>query len=178
MRYDLIVRKTAIFDQEADAILIPTTRDLVVGGNFGAALARTAGPEFQAACRRLAPIELGDAAVTTAGNLKALTVIHAACISLGQTTKSLIRGAYTSALQLADRGGVRSIVTPPLAIPATGMTLAETTEMLVKLLKRRLDASTAVREFIFAVIDVGTFEAYSAACRGQAPREGGGPGPG
>ena len=171
MRYELAVRKGAVLDQEVDALLIPTTRDLVVGGSFGTALLRAAGPELQAACRRIAPIGLGDAAVTTAGDLKALIVIHAACISLGQTTKSLIERAYTCGFELAERGGIQTVATPALNIPAAGMSLDETTRMLVKLVKGCLDGGTVVQRLVFTVASVEVFRAYSAACRGGSPEE-------
>ena len=171
MRYALVVRKTAILDLEADGLLIPTTRDLVVGGNFGLALSRAAGPEFQAACRRIAPVELGGAAVTPAGDLKALIVIHAACISLGQTTKMLLERSYVRGLELAEQSGIQSVATPAFAIPAAGMKMEETTALLVRLMKEALDRGTVIQQVVFAVPNVDMFQAYSEACAAETPED-------
>lgn len=64
--------------QAVDAIVNAANTELELGAGVAGAIRRKGGPTVQAACRRLGPIPLGEAVVTTAGELPARLVIHAA----------------------------------------------------------------------------------------------------
>ena len=67
-------------------------------------------------CDEIGPIEVGDAAITGAGDLSATYVIHAAGMSTGgRADEESIRSAVRRSLEIANERGCRSI-----AIPAVG----------------------------------------------------------
>ncbi|HET9848855.1 MAG TPA: macro domain-containing protein, partial [Candidatus Dormibacteraeota bacterium] len=68
--------------QDVDAIVNAANNDLELGGGVAGAIARAGGPAIQRECRANGPIDVGDAAITTGGNLKARHVIHAASMRL------------------------------------------------------------------------------------------------
>ena len=63
---------------EVDAIANAANTHLLHGGGVAAAIARAAGPELERESRERAPIGLGEAVETTAGDMPSRWVIHAA----------------------------------------------------------------------------------------------------
>ena len=90
-----------ITDIEADAIVNAANNQLQLGGGVAGAVRRKGGPSIQEECDRIGPIPLGEAAVTGAGWLKAKYVIHAASMSLGQSTseENLVASTKNSLLR-------------------------------------------------------------------------------
>src|SRR5919109_2607913 len=84
---------------EVDAIANAANTQLQHGGGVAGAISRAGGPEIQAESDRAAPIGLGEAVATGAGDLPARGVIHAATMELGgPTSGEVIRRATASTL--------------------------------------------------------------------------------
>ena len=108
-------------EQEVDAIVNAANNDLELGGGVAGAIARAGGPTIQAECRAIGPIEVGEAAITGGGKLKARFVIHAASMRLGgRTGADGLRKSTRASLEIADLRGLRSI-----AFPAVGTGIAQ-----------------------------------------------------
>jgi len=106
--------------QDVDAIVNAANNDLELGGGVAGAIAQAGGPQIQAECRAIGPIEVGDAAITSGGNLTARFVIHAASMRLGgRTGADGLRRSTRRSLEIADLRGLRSI-----AFPAVGTGIA------------------------------------------------------
>src|SRR5256884_8797695 len=106
--------------QDVDAIVNAANNDLELGGGVAGAIARAGGPAVQAECRTVGPIEVGDAAITGGGRLKARHVIHAASMRLGgRTTPQSPRRATRGSPEIAGQRGLRCI-----ALPAIGTGIA------------------------------------------------------
>src|SRR3954451_11546132 len=95
---------------EVDAIANAANTELRHGGGVGAAMSRAGGPEVQRESSDKAPIGLGEAVETTAGEMPCRWVIHAATMELGgPTSAEIIERATRSTLDKADELGARSI---------------------------------------------------------------------
>src|SRR5579859_377802 len=104
------VLDTDITTLEVDAVANAANTELRHGGGVAGAIARAAGPELQRESRERAPIGLGEAVATTAGEMPARWVIHAATMELGgPTSADIIRRATASTLQVAESLGARSL---------------------------------------------------------------------
>ncbi len=104
------VRQADITKLEVDAITNAANTRLKHGGGVAAAIARAGGPEVQRESDEKAPIGLGEAVETTAGDMPARYVIHAATMELGGPTSSeIIDHATRSTLRRADELGCRSL---------------------------------------------------------------------
>jgi len=109
-----------VVDQQVDAIVNAANNDLVLGGGVAGAIRRRGGATIQQECDAHGPIEIGEAAITGAGNLHAHHVIHAASMALGgRTTAHSLTSSMNGAFRLARELGVRS-----MAIPAVGTGIA------------------------------------------------------
>src|ERR687885_2380259 len=103
------VLDTDITTLDVDAIANAANTELRHGGGVAGAIARAAGPELERESRSQAPIGLGEAVETTAGELPCRWVIHAATMHLGgPTSADIIRHATTATLARADVLGARS----------------------------------------------------------------------
>ena len=76
--------KGDITQQEVDAIVNAANTHLVMGGGVAGAIRRAGGDKINEEAIKKGPIPLGEAAITTAGNLKAKFVIHAASMHPGR----------------------------------------------------------------------------------------------
>src|SRR5215210_4059006 len=84
---------------EVDAIANAANTGLAHGGGVAAAISRAGGPAVQRESTERAPIGLGEAVETTAGEMPARWVIHAATMELGgPTSAEIIRRATASTL--------------------------------------------------------------------------------
>ena len=71
------IAKSDITEMAVDAVVNPANTLGIMGGGVGAVLSRKGGPSIQREAMSLAPIAIGAAVVTAAGNLWAKHVIHA-----------------------------------------------------------------------------------------------------
>jgi O-acetyl-ADP-ribose deacetylase (regulator of RNase III) len=69
--------KSDITEMPVDAVVNPANSLGIMGGGVAGALSRKGGPTIQREAMSLAPIAIGAAVVTNAGNLWAKRVIHA-----------------------------------------------------------------------------------------------------
>jgi len=103
-----------------DAIVNAANSTLLGGGGVDGAIHRAGGPEILAECRRIRETDLtdglpvGQAVATTAGRLPARWVIHTVGPTWAKTKDKspLLRSAYRTSLQLADKLGASSIAFP------------------------------------------------------------------
>src|SRR5215213_10286945 len=107
---ELEVRRADVTQIEVDAIANAANTELKHGGGVAAAIARAGGPEVQRESDQRAPIGLGEAVETTAGDMPARYVIHAATMELGgPTAAEIIEQATRSTLARAEELGCRSL---------------------------------------------------------------------
>src|SRR6266849_10186750 len=83
-----------LVEQEVDAIVNAANNDLQLGGGVAGAIRRAGGPSIQDECDAHGPVAVGEAAITSAGKLRARFVIHAASMALGgRTSRSSLRSS-------------------------------------------------------------------------------------
>jgi O-acetyl-ADP-ribose deacetylase (regulator of RNase III) len=117
---------------EVDAIANAANTQLMHGGGVAGAISRAGGPEVQRESDEKAPIGLGEAVETTAGDMPARWVIHAATMELGgPTSASIIEQATRSTLEVAERLGCRSVALVAFGTGVGGFPLDEAASLMV-----------------------------------------------
>ncbi len=117
----IIIEKGNITEQKVDAIVNAANTELLHGGGMAAEIVEKGGKIIQEESNKIAPIPLGEAAVTEGGKLSAKYIIHAASMSLGQLTSSeYLRSSIKNSLLRAKELNIKS-----LAIPAIGTGIGE-----------------------------------------------------
>ena len=149
---------------EVDAIANAANTDLAHGGGVAGAISRAGGPEVQRESDAKAPIGLGDAVETTAGDMPARWVIHAATMHLGgPTSEDIIRRATASTLQLADRLGARSLALVAFGTGVGGFPIEDAARIEAEEVRRHLDEGSGLERVVFAVRGEAAKAAFDAA---------------
>ena len=129
---DMEVLQADVTTLDVDAITNAANTRLRHGGGVAAAIARAGGPELQRESDARAPIGLGEAVATTAGDMPAGHVIHAATMELGgPTSAEIIERATRSTLSVADELGCRSLALVAFGTGVGGFPLTRAAELMV-----------------------------------------------
>src|ERR687885_875905 len=147
------VRQADITKLEVDAIANAANTELRHGGGVAGAIVRAGGRSIQEESDRLAPIGLGEAVATSAGELPCRWVIHAATMELGgPTSAEAIRRATASTLRRADELGARSLALVAFGTGVGGFPLDEAARIEIEEVRRHLDAgASSLDRVVFAV---------------------------
>ncbi len=106
--------KGSLLEVDADVIVNPANSLGLMGGGVAGVIKRFGGKEIEEEAVRKAPIEIGNAILTSAGNLKFKGVIHAPTMEepAMATTEEKVRKAVKAALKLVDELGFESVALP------------------------------------------------------------------
>jgi O-acetyl-ADP-ribose deacetylase len=161
---EIEVAQADITRLEVDAIANAANTELRHGGGVAGAISRAGGPEVQAESDRAAPIALGEAVETTAGEMPCRWVIHAATMELGgPTAAEIIRQATASTLTKADELGAKSLALVAFGTGVGGFPLTEAALIEVEEVRRHLDAGSDLERVVFAVRGDEAERAFRAA---------------
>ncbi|GAB3032560.1 macro domain-containing protein [Mycobacterium bourgelatii] len=149
---------------EVDAVANAANTQLRHGGGVAAAISRAGGPAVQRESHEKAPIELGEAVETTAGDMPARYVIHAATMELGgPTSAEIITRATCSTLRKADDLGCRSLALVAFGTGVGGFPLQDAARLMVDAVRQH--QPTSLERVVFAVHGDAAEEAFAAAVR-------------
>src|SRR5919198_2922804 len=147
---------------EVDAIANAANTQLKHGGGVAGAISRAGGPGVQRESDEKAPIALGEAVETTAGDMPARYVIHAATMELGgPTSADIIKRATESTLAKADELGCRSLALVAFGTGVGGFPLDEAARIMVGAVGRHEPGS--LERVVFAVRGGEAEAAFQAA---------------
>jgi O-acetyl-ADP-ribose deacetylase len=149
---EIEVERADVTKLEVDAVANAANTQLRHGGGVAGAISRAGGPEVQQESDRVAPIELGDAVETTAGEMPARWVIHAATMELGgPTSAEVIRRATASTLAKAEELGARSLALVAFGTGVGGFPLDEAARIETEEVRRHLEEGSGLERVVFAV---------------------------
>jgi O-acetyl-ADP-ribose deacetylase (regulator of RNase III) len=113
---------------------------------------------------RKAPIGLGEAVETTAGQMPSRWVIHAATMELGgPTSADIIRRATAATLWKAEELNARSLALVAFGTGVGGFPLDQAAEIEVEEVRRHLQAGSRLERVVFAVHGDAARDAFEHA---------------
>jgi len=161
IRKRIILEVGDITEKEVDAIVNAANNDLILGGGLAGAIRKKGGPEIQEECTRIGPIDLGGAAITGAGRLKARFVIHAASMRLGgKTTAASLRSSVKATLKIAQERSLRSIAIPAIGTGIAGFPKEEAAEIMLEEVARHLEEHPELEKVYFVLFDEATYNVF------------------
>ena len=141
-----------LVEQAVDAIVNAANNDLQLGGGVAGAIRRAGGPAIQDECDAHGPVQVGEAAITSAGNLPARYVIHAASMSLGgRTTRVALKASMQHVFRLARRHGVETIAVPAVGTGIAGFPIDECGRVMAECLNEALSEGWQASEVRFVL---------------------------
>lgn len=149
---------------EVDAIANAANTELRHGGGVAAAISRAGGPDVQRESDERAPIGLGEAVETTAGQMPSRYVIHAATMELGgPTSADIVERATRSTLERAEGLGCRSVALVAFGTGVGGFPLDEAARVMTGVARAH---TGDLERIVFAVHGEAAREAFEAALAG------------
>jgi O-acetyl-ADP-ribose deacetylase len=134
---------------EVHAIANAANTQLRHGGGVAGAISRAGGPKVQRESDAKAPIGLGEAVETTAGDMPAEWVIHAATMELGgPTSADIIERATRSTLAKAEELGARSLALVAFGTGVGGFPVEEAARIMVSVAREH---TGDLERIVFAV---------------------------
>ncbi|MHA1198732.1 MAG: macro domain-containing protein [Candidatus Heimdallarchaeaceae archaeon] len=146
-----------------DAIVNAANTKLILGAGVAGAIRIKGGSAIQKECSKIGPIELGEAAITTGGNLKAEYVIHAASMNLGgKTTEKPLRDSLYNSLLIGKNKKVESIAFPAIGTGIAGFPLERCAEVMIECFTSFLKTETSdIKEIRVVLFTEGDFSIFN-----------------
>ena len=120
---EIVIMQGSLLEAKADAIVNPANSLGLMGGGVAEVIKKAAGDMVEEEAKKHAPIAVGKAVLTTAGNLKFMGIIHAPTmeipgiriplVSIGKATKA--------ALKVADENGFSVVALPGMGTGIGGV---------------------------------------------------------
>jgi O-acetyl-ADP-ribose deacetylase (regulator of RNase III) len=138
----------SILDVDADVIVNAANSFGIMGGGVAGVIKRAAGQVVEDEAKKLAPIAVGQALLTSGGRTKFKGIIHAPTMSEPgmRIPADNVALATRAALGLADEHGFTSIAFPGMGTGVGGVAARDAAIRMVK----------AVREFVPRTLNVVT----------------------
>ncbi|MCK4548039.1 MAG: macro domain-containing protein [Candidatus Eisenbacteria sp.] len=146
-----------------EAIVNSANTHFWMGGGLANAIKKAGGQEIEDEAIRQGPVDIGQAIITGAGELKARHVIHA--VVMGQdlkTDEDNIRKASRSAFQLAEEKGIQSIGLPAMGTGVGGVSIFTSASVMIDEAISFLIDSEHIQHVTFALVDEEGREAFHA----------------
>ncbi len=164
-----------ITEEEVDAIVNAANSALVLGSGVAGAIHQTGGPSIGEECAAHGAIEVGEAAVTGAGNLSARFVIHAAGMPPGgQVSEDALRRTLWATLSLAEEKACRTIAIPAIGAGVGGLSMQTCAEISLAEVRRYVEergdacALDEIRFVLFGEPAYRLFEMVNDAAKVEA----------
>lgn len=157
-----------ITKQSVDAIVNAANTSLLGGGGVDGAIHRAGGPAILEACRAIRAKQggcsVGEAVITTGGNLPAKYVIHTVgpVWNGGQKDEEeLLASAYRNSLRLAVENGVKSLAFPNISTGIYHFPKDKAAAIAVHTVREFLSAHPQLEEVVFVCFDKENYDLYA-----------------
>jgi O-acetyl-ADP-ribose deacetylase (regulator of RNase III) len=164
----IVLQKGDITKVNVDAIVNAANTSLLGGGGVDGAIHRAGGPEILRECQLIrnkqGGCKVGEAVITTAGNLPAKFVIHTVgpVWNSGKSNeKNLLALAYINSLRIAVDNHVQSIAFPNISTGIYHFPKEAAATIAVKTVSDFVATSEVIRKVIFVCFDDENYDIYS-----------------
>jgi O-acetyl-ADP-ribose deacetylase (regulator of RNase III) len=154
--------KGDVTDLDVDAFTFYATEDLALGSGYGTAISIRGGPKIQEELETLAPISVGDAVVSMAGEMKAKFIIHAVGPKFQEADEEAkLRKTMVSALKRAEEKGIKSLAFPPMGSGFYGIPVDLCARVMLETIREHMSGSTQIDEIIVCTPDTRELNPFS-----------------
>jgi O-acetyl-ADP-ribose deacetylase (regulator of RNase III) len=157
------IERGDITDRDVDAIVNAANSTLAMGTGVAGAIKRKGGVIIEEEAVRQGPVDVGDAILTTGGNLMATHVIHAAVMGPDlQTDGEKITKATRGLLALADKHRLTSLALPALGTGVGHVPPAISAEAMLKEVVGHLKGrQSSLRRVVFVLYQDDAYKVFS-----------------
>ena len=155
----LVEGNIALLDVEA--VVNAANKNLVLGGGVAGAIRHIGGPSIQEECNKVAPIHVGEAVATGAGNLKAKYVIHAVGPVYGEGQgEEKLASATLNSLKIAEEKKIKSVAFPAISTGVFGFPIQKCSEIMLQVALDFVKKNDYPQEIIFCLYGKEPFSVF------------------
>lgn len=155
--------KDDVTDLDVDAFVFYAQSDLALGTGFGGAISVRGGPSIQKELNELAPVALGEAVVSAAGELKAQHIIHAVGPKFQEEdTEGKLRTTVLNSLGRAEEAEVERLAFPAMGAGYYGIAPDVCARVMLEAIEGYLEGETGIKEVVICVFDTRQYNAFKA----------------
>ena len=127
----LVEGNLALLDVEA--VVNAANKNLVLGGGVAGAVRKFGGSSIQEECNKIGPIAVGEAVITSGGDLKAKHVIHAVGPVYGEGNEDeKLASAVLNSLKIAKEKKIKHIAFPAISTGIFMFPLKRCSEIMIE----------------------------------------------
>ncbi|MBF02276.1 MAG: O-acetyl-ADP-ribose deacetylase [Flavobacterium sp.] len=160
-----LVSKADITKMEVDVIVNAANTSLLGGGGVDGAIHKAGGKAILEACvairNKQGGCKVGEAVITTAGNLPSKYVIH----TVGpvwngdkEEKRKLLANCYVNALQIAEKKGLKTIAFPNISTGIYRFPKAEAAQIAINAVQKF--SANNLEEITFVCFDEENYQWY------------------
>ena len=154
--------KGDITQLDVDAIVNAANAHLKMGGGVAGAILRKGGQIIQEECDKIGFIGVGNAAISSAGRLKAKHVIHTVGPRMGEGDEDAkLKNATINALKIATQNSINSIAFPAISTGIFGYPLDKCAKIMLNTVRDYLSKNTLPKEVLFCLYDSTAYSVFN-----------------
>jgi len=161
-----------ITEMETDAIVNAANSRLQHGGGVAGIIVSKGGRIIQEESNKIGHVPTGEAAITTAGRLKARYVIHAVgpvWRGGGEHEEEKLRNATLNSLKLAEGKGLKSIAFPAISAGIFGFPANKCAGIMLSTAIEYLKGETMLERVVFCLYGKSSFAVFLKEMEIQLP---------
>ena len=160
-----------ITEMDTDAIVNAANAQLVLGGGVAGAIRRKGGPAIQAECDRIGGTFVGGAVITTAGDLKAMHVIHAVGPQMGEGNEDeKLKNATLNSLKVADENNLKSMSSPAISAGIFGFPIERCAKIMLETTIGYLKGPTGLDKVVFCLFGRDSYDVFANRLKQELPQ--------
>ncbi|MEN8264923.1 MAG: macro domain-containing protein [Nitrospirota bacterium] len=157
-----------ITDLNIDTFVFYAKNDLALGSGFGSAINLRGGPSIRKELENLEPIKVTEAVITSAGDMKARHIIHAAGPKFQEEdTEDKLKLTIKNALKLAEERGLKSMAFPPMGSGFYGVPIDVSARITIQSITEYLNNGAGIEEVVICAMDSREYEPFLAQLKKQ-----------
>jgi O-acetyl-ADP-ribose deacetylase (regulator of RNase III) len=158
----IAIERGDITDSQVDAIINAANTTLAMGTGVAGAIKRKGGLIIEEEAMRQGPVEVGEAVLTTGGNLLATHVIHGAVMGPDLKTDAETIAKTTKAiLAIADKHRITSLALPALGTGVGHIPPQVSADAMLPEVVTHLKGSSSLRRVVFVLYQDDAYRIFT-----------------
>ena len=158
--------KGDITDLDIEAFVYYATSDLELGSGFGNSISMRGGPSIKEELEKIDELNIGDAYVSKAGEMKADYIVHAVGPKFQEEdTETKLKTTMMNSLKQAEKKGIIKLAFPPMGAGFYGIPLPLCAEIMMQSIKEYLEGETNLKEIVICLLDTREYTPFREALR-------------
>lgn len=146
---------------EVDAFVFYAQSNLDLGSGFGSAISVRGGPGIKKQLENLGPLKIGEAVITSAGNLNAGFIVHAVGPKFQEkNTEEKLRTTLLNSIRCAEEKGLKTLAFPPMGAGFYGIPLPVCARVMLETITGHLEQGSTLERVLIVALDSREYRTF------------------